>query len=160
MDALFEKDPLKKDMLLYRGGFFDEVQALFGSDNPNAIIGKEITLKQYLSTTSNKGYGIDYSEDNIERYLEASKGYESVTDYMYENNKGGECPVLFRIHAKKGSKVIERSKYTDVSGRAGDSEWTIGHGNKYKIKKVDFDDFVDYGGKTYQRCIIDMELRK
>lgn len=166
MDVLFEKNPLEKDIVLFRGGTMGEMQAMAkmtDANNPWDLEGKTLVSNQYLSTSSNSAYAKEYMSDVVESYQEEADSdwgaHTNVVEWLESKEKFSETPVLSRYHVAKGSKVIERSKFTDTVGRGGSSEYTIGHGNKMKITSIDIDTH-EGPYNSYDYTVVDIEVKR
>lgn len=159
MNILFEKNKLKADKTLYRGGTQVELDVLMkqaGVKTSQELVDKVIQNRQYRSSADNETYPRDYAHDAFEYYAEES-GSNNVLD-IYNSIPRSERPVFFEYHAKKGAKVIKRTQFTDDVGRGATREWTVGHGTKFKVRKVVTERMNMWGGQWYpiKKLIIDV----
>ena len=109
IDSAIDRSRLPESIVTYRG--MVDRDKLFS--DPQALIGKTITVKTFSSTTLQRQIAEDFGE---------------------ESKPGANDGVLFRIHIPKGSSAL----YVSASklGGNGEAELLLSRSSKFKIKGI------------------------
>lgn len=165
MDILFEKNRLKNNVTLYRGGSEEEIDSMVkqaGAKSYYGLEGKEFVNKQYRSTSGQETDAVNYADSNVEFHVNYDDAevadYSGSRDDLIQSLPRKHRPAVFVFHAHKGAKVIKRSDFTDTSGFGAGDEYTIGRGSKFKIRECTEDRYDDGMGDGYYMKTIHIDV--